>query len=533
MPRLPFSAASARGGDEPPRRGRSSDGRPDAIAVGEVCRMIGRALEDGLPPTLRVQGELSGLSNRNHWYFTLKDEAGVLSCVAWASAAARFSFVPQEGELVVATGSVNHYAPQGRTQLYVTKLEPLGTGALALRFRALCDELRRLGYFDDAHKVPLPAMPRRIAVITSATGAALRDVIDTAQRRWPGVGLLVVDVRVQGDGAAEQVAEAIGLVDRHAARLGVDAILVTRGGGSIEDLWAFNERVVADATFRCRLPLVAAIGHESDTTVIELVADLRAATPTQAIMRLVPDRVELARQVAQLNARLALLLRRRVEIERRRLDGLRRNELLRRPQAILVRHREALGRWRRDLVRGVDATLAQERRRLDSIAARLRLRDPRSTLAQARRRCALATDRLSRTLRSRLALVRQRLDGAAQALRVVDPESIVRRGYSITTLEDGTVVRSVAAAPSGTSLVTRLADGRIRSVVADGAAPHGGAGLGGKAVDDPTARRAGGVSASSGGGSGGGAGGRAGGRKSTRRASTPDDGAMDLFADAE
>lgn len=302
----------------------AAHGRPaDHITVAEAAELIKRSLERHVPSPLRVIGQVSGLACRGHWYFSLKDESAVLRCVAWSSAARTFGFTPDEGTEVVATGHVSHYGPQGRTQLYVQALEPVGAGALELRFRAMCDELRGLGYFDEARKKPLPLLPGRIAVITSAAGAAVADVTATAAARLPAVGLLIVDTRVQGDGAAAQIARAIRWADANAAALRIDAILVTRGGGSPEDLWAFNEREVADAAFACRLPLVAAIGHESDTTVIELVADVRAATPTQAVMRLVPAGQELARQVDHLEQRLRFLVRRRCEREGERLDPAR------------------------------------------------------------------------------------------------------------------------------------------------------------------------------------------------------------------
>jgi len=190
----------------------------------------------------------------------------------------------------------------------------------------MCDELRELGYFDDARKRPLPLLPRRVAVVTSADGAAVHDVRSTADQRCRAVGLLIVDVRVQGDGAADEVARAIRWVDANRDDLGVDALIVTRGGGSMEDLWTFNERVVADAAFGCSLPLVAAIGHESDTTVIELVADRRAATPTQAAMALVPSAEDLLRQVAHLEHRLCAVaqVQRERDASRRDADDLRR-----------------------------------------------------------------------------------------------------------------------------------------------------------------------------------------------------------------
>ncbi|HAW96697.1 MAG TPA: exodeoxyribonuclease VII large subunit, partial [Phycisphaerales bacterium] len=261
-------------------------------------------LERGIPGPLEVVGELSNLKRQGHWYFSLKDDDSVVSCVMWRSDAGRVDFDPRNGDEVVIKGRISHWQPAGRTQFYASSIRKKGLGNLEERFQALCAELRREGYFDDDRKMPLPAFPRRIAVVTSATGAAIEDVRRTAATRLPAVQLLVIDVRVQGDDAPGQIAAAITKLDRNAEALGIDAILVTRGGGSREDLWAFNERIVADAAFACRTPLIAAIGHEVDTSVIELIADRRASTPTQAAMFLIPDRTELLGQVQYLEERL-------------------------------------------------------------------------------------------------------------------------------------------------------------------------------------------------------------------------------------
>ncbi len=409
MALLPFDPDQARGPEI------LSDAH-DHMTVTEVAELIRSTLENHLPSPLRVIGQVSNLSNRNHWYFSLKDEQAVVSCVAWVSAARTFGFVPDEGDEVVATGHVSHYGPQGRTQFYVTRLEPVGAGALELKFRAMCDELRRLGYFDEKHKKPLPIFPRRIAVITSASGAAVHDVISTAAERCRAVGLLIVDVRVQGDGAAGQVAAAIRRIDADAEQLGVNAILVTRGGGSVEDLWAFNERVVADAVHECRLPLLAAIGHESDTTVIELVADVRAATPTQAVMRLIPSAEDLTGQLDHVDRRLRLLVRRQVERQRARLQAA----VLRDPRALVKRARE----------------------RLAALGGRL----GRATTVHVRRR-------------------RDRVHALGRQLAAVDPHRVLNRGYSYTTTESGALVASVKDVRDGDRIVTQVADGSIDSVV--------------------------------------------------------------------
>src|SRR5690606_26173107 len=218
-------------------------------------------------------------SDRAHWFFSLKDERATIRCVCFASSARQVECPVRDGMQVVCTGRVDFYDAQGHVQLYVDRIEPVGQGALELRLRQLMEELRELGYFDEAAKKPLPVLPRRVAVVTSRSAAALQDVIDTARRRWAGCRLYLYDVRVQGAAAAPEIARAIDALGRQHKRLRLDAIIVSRGGGSIEDLWAFNERIVAEAIHRCPLPIVAAIGHETDTTVAELVADLRCSTP--------------------------------------------------------------------------------------------------------------------------------------------------------------------------------------------------------------------------------------------------------------
>lgn len=423
---LPFNPDDAAGPPPEPGPARREQSRFPAAAdgrelsVSELSEIIRRTLEERIPSPLRVVGEVSNLNVRNHWYFSLKDESAVVQCVAWASSAKRFRFEAKDGQQVVATGHVSHYGPQGRTQFYVRALVPVGAGALELRFRALCEELRGLGYFDEARKRPLPAYPRRIAVVTSKTGAALQDVINTCAQRWQAVGLLVVDVRVQGEGAAESVADAIDRINASRAALGVDAILVTRGGGSIEDLWAFNERVVADAVFRSALPVVAAIGHESDTTIIDLVADVRAATPTQAVMRLVPARSQLAQQLDHLAHRLRSLTGRRLERERERVASLARTELLRNPRAIVAR-------------------------------ARLDFQQ-RSTSCR-------------RAIRNRLQREREAGRFREQRLASVDVHRVLRRGFTYTLLESGRLLQSVGDVSRGDRLATHVADGVVESTV--------------------------------------------------------------------
>ncbi len=448
MSRLPFDPdqmqeREPRPPERPARRERRGVAHPAEaghLTVSELAGLIKVTLEERIASPLRVIGEVSNLSRPNHWYFSLKDDSSVVSCVAWASSARRFGFEPRIGDEVVATGHVSHYPPQGRTQFYVSALQPVGQGALQARFEAMCAELRELGYFDEERKRPLPLLPRRVAVVTSADGAAIHDVRSTADQRCRAVGLLVVDVRVQGDGAADEVARAIRWVDANREDLGVDALIVTRGGGSMEDLWTFNERVVADAAFGCSLPLVAAIGHESDTTVIELVADRRAATPTQAAMALVPSAEDLLRQVAHLEHRLLVLLKRRVAEARHRATALARHEAFRDP----------------------GARLRRERLRIDALAERLH-RALVVHVGQGPRLDAMR-GRLHRAGRQVALVARGRLEALERELHAVDPRRVLRRGYSCT-MRDGRLVRAVGDVEPGARIVTHVADGSFDSVV--------------------------------------------------------------------
>ena len=396
--------------------------KPAAEAPWPVAKLAGAiqaALADGLPRKLRVVGEISNLSARNHWFFSLKDGEASIRAVMFASAARRVAFEARDGLSVVATGRVDYYGAQGSVQLYVDALQAVGEGELEAAFRRLAAELREEGLFDPERKKPLPAYPRAIAVVTSRSAAALQDVRDTARRRWPGCRLVLVDVRVQGAAAAPQIAAALGRLSREGAGLGIDAVLLTRGGGSIEDLWAFNETDVVRAVAACSLPTVAAIGHETDTTLAELAADARCATPTQAAMTLVPDEAQLREQTAQLHRRLSLSLTRRLEIARSRVE-------------------------------------AASRHRLFSEPARL--------VADARAKVDAAERRLHAAVPRRVAAARERLAAAERTLDAVGPRSVLARGFTWTTDDAGRPLRTAVDAAKADTLQTHFADGVVRSV---------------------------------------------------------------------
>ncbi len=445
MARLPFpepddaSPPHRRRAAAPPRAAAAA---PAPLSVSQLSELIKLTLADHIPSGLRVVGEISNLSQRAHWFFSLKDAGSQLRCVCFASTARRLNIAIRDGQQVIVTGRLDYYDAQGHLQLYVDRIEPLGLGTLEQQFRALCNELRELGYFEPERKRPLPVMAQRIAVVTSRSAAALQDVINTTRRRWPGCQLFLYDVRVQGERAAGEIAAALDQLSTHGARLGIDAIILTRGGGSIEDLWAFNERVVAEAVYRCRLPIVAAIGHETDTTIAELVADHRCATPTQAAMTLVPDRAALEHQLHQLRQRLALVLRRQAQAGRQQLEAVARHPFFRRPEQLLRHRRQSLERAQQQLA----AALSQR-------------------CVGARQRLALLQQRFAPLLNQTLRHRRQRLDALQRQLHAIGPRQVLQRGYSYTLGADGKLLRHAGDAQPGMTIQTVLVDGRVTSVV--------------------------------------------------------------------
>lgn len=445
---------------------RSADDRP--LSVSALAAKIDASLKAGIPGRVRVIGQVGGFRDRTHWYFNLSDEGAVVGAVMFASSARRSKVTPEDGLEVVASGRIDFYAPGGKVSLVVDKIEPVGAGAAELALRRLLEEVRALGWLDPERKRALPTFPRRIGIVTSRTGAALQDVINTVARRCPGVGLVVVDARVQGEKASNEVRRAVRGLGRERVRLGIDAIIVTRGGGSAEDLAAFNDKELARAIVESPVPVVAAIGHETDTTLAELVADERCATPTQAAMRLTPEREALEEQVASLGARLRRSLEERGRYERRRVDAMGSRPVLRDPAQIVRLRRERLealdGRLRQAL-RG--ASHAQQRR-LASLGLRLERKRPGEQHARRQERLRAHGARLSRGIRVAVSQEREAIDALERELNAVGPMSVLARGFSATLDEQGRLVRSVDDVRAGQRLTTRVSDGSLTSTV-DGA----------------------------------------------------------------
>ncbi len=414
---------------------------------------------------IHVEGEITNASasGRGHLYFTLKDDHANLDCVMWASRAGRLKFDLEDGLAVRARGSLTIYRQRGRFQLVVDALEPQGVGALQLAFEQLKKKLEAEGLFATERKRPMPAVPNRIGVVTSATGAALQDMLKVL-RRAPHLEVVVAPTMVQGDGAAGSIANAI---HRLGASGLVDVLIVGRGGGSLEDLWAFNEEPVARAIAGCPVPVISGVGHEVDFTIADFVADIRAATPTQAA-ELVAARLEgQERRVDSAMAALARDLRRHLALARSRLGGLEGSRGLARVPHRVRALRERLDRaWRlRPALRGVTDRSRARLARSEALLGRL---PGRVAAGGHRRLLASRREQMGQLMRSRLHRSAAELAAKRRALDNLSPRRVLDRGYSITTIKgSSTPLKDPAKVRTGQILMTRLAGGELRSLVAD------------------------------------------------------------------
>jgi exodeoxyribonuclease VII large subunit len=437
-----------------------------ALTVAQLTAVIRGVI--ALSPDLEdvlVEGEISNLSMpaSGHLYFTLKDANASLSCVVWRSQRAEIPFRPENGMTVIVHGRIEVYDAQGRYQLYADRLEPSGVGALALaveqRRRALAAE----GLFDEARKRALPLLPRRVVVVTSRSGAALRDVLTVVGRRAPGVDLVLSPATVQGEGAVETLILAL---ERAQSVSGAEVVLLVRGGGSLEDLMPFNDERLARAIRAGRLPVVSGVGHETDTTIADLAADRRAATPSAAAELAVPDARRLGAELGARRARLGAAARQELSVKRSALERQRLRLDGASPLRRLPSHRQELDLRAERLRAGLLASLTAKRRHLDAATARLRLASPGQRVALERQRLGGQRRRLARVVGEALVQRRQEVRARRDQLEALSPLRVLERGYSITMeAASGAVLTDPARVRSGQRLRTRLAQGLVISTV--------------------------------------------------------------------
>ena len=422
---------------------------------------LARDLLEGAFPLIWVEGELSGVSRpgSGHLYFSLKDARAQVRCAMFKPKSSWLKFIPREGLRVLARGRLTLYEARGDYQLVLDHMEEAGEGALRLAFEVLRAKLTAEGLFDAARKRSLPAHPRRLGVLTSPSGAAVRDVLSVLARRFPLLAVEILPVPVQGATAAAQIT---AMLRRASASGRYDVLLLTRGGGSLEDLWAFNDEHLARAIAASAVPVVSAVGHETDFSLADFAADLRAPTPSAAAELLVPSQEDLVRRLRALDARLRNLQRQRLRAAMQRADraSLRLHGL--RPQARLqlLCRRQAEGLRR--LAAAWQRRLEREQSGLRHANAVLRAAHPQRRLARLRERLAALGPRPQTAIARRLSGDAMRLRGLARSLQTVSPLATVARGYAILQHDDGRVVRSVLDAAPGDALDARLGDGSLR-----------------------------------------------------------------------
>ena len=422
-----------------------------------------RALLDSSFPPLWVEGELSNLARprSGHMYFTLRDENCQVRCAMFRMHNRNLDFDPENGQQVLVRAAVGLYPERGDYQLVVQHMEEAGTGALRRAFEALKARLDKEGLFAEEHKRALPAVPRKIGVITSPTGAAIRDVLTVLERRYPIAPVLIFPVPVQGQGAADKIAAAL---DRASAREDCDVLILARGGGSLEDLWAFNEEPVARAIHRCAIPVVAGIGHEIDFSIADFVADQRAATPSAAAELVSPDIAEWKLWLEQLSERLDRLSRQRLHRWTERLHML--EKRLVHPRRRLFDASQKLDGLNGRLNRAQAQFLRQHRERLKLLETRVAAQAPGRQLRGYQETLAAQRVRLDRAWTRYLRQLRERLSHVQRTLGATGPAQTLARGYAIVVRdEDGSIIRNAADVPVGQGITAQVAVGTLKAKV--------------------------------------------------------------------
>ncbi len=429
------------------------------LTPSSLNRLVRDLLGDALPQVW-IEGELSNVAKpaSGHLYFTLKDSGAQVRCAMFKLKASALRFRPVDGMQVLLRAKVGLYEPRGEFQLVAEYMEPAGEGALQREFEQLKARLNAEGLFDPARKRPLPRYARRIGVITSATGAAIRDVLSVLARRWPLADVEVLPVPVQGREAPPAI---VAMLRKASASERYDVLLLTRGGGSLEDLWAFNEEAVARAIHASAVPVVSAVGHEIDFSIADFVADLRAPTPSAAAELLVPDTVAVDRHLQQLQQRLLTLQQRRLQTQSQRLDHLLARLQTQRPQAQLQRDHERLLHLQRRLTAILREHSQLRHNRLQRLHARLLAQHPHARLSLLTHRLAEQDQRLRRAITHLLERQQTHLRHAGHALHAVSPLATLERGYAIVFDANGQVLRSAKNVAAGTPLRARLADGEL------------------------------------------------------------------------
>lgn len=431
---------------------------PRTLTVTELTQSIKALLEVNFSDVY-LQGEISNLArpSSGHLYFNIKDEESQIAGVMFRSAALRNKFDLENGLEVILFGRITVYEPRGNYQLIVENVEPVGAGALHLAFEQLKNKLAREGLFNEEIKKPLPFLPKGVGIVTSPTGAAIRDILQILKRRFPSIPVVLNPVPVQGDGSAKEIAKAISQLDKIPE---VDVMIVGRGGGSTEDLWAFNEEVVARAIFRTKKPIISAVGHETDFTIADFTADLRAPTPSAAAELVVPAKQNLLIRIEELNTRLTSAVQNEIEYTSERLEYIRRS--LRSPEWVIQNQMIRIDEVTNSLVNQVRHRLGEKRNTTDRHLQQISYLSPLHRIESAKNILDNLLSRLIEKTETSIKNGRNQLMELTHVLNSTSPLSIMNRGYSIVTDSKNNLIASVSQLKEKSRFWIRMADGRVK-----------------------------------------------------------------------
>lgn len=411
-----------------------------------------------------ISGEISNFTQpaSGHWYFTLKDDTAQVRCAMFRNSNRRVTFRPQHGQQILVRASITLYEPRGEYQIIVESMQPAGEGLLQQKYEQLKAKLAAEGLFDQQSKQPLPSPAHCVGVITSKTGAALHDILHVLKRRDPSLPVVIYPTAVQGEDAPGQIVRAIELAN---SRQECDVLIVGRGGGSLEDLWSFNDERVARAIFASQIPIVSAVGHETDVTIADFVADLRAPTPSAAAEMVSRNQLELLRQLQSGQQRLEMAMDYYLANRTRRFTQLEHRLQQQHPQLRLARQQTVLERLRQRMTYAMDNQLKRSGQRQQRMTQRLNQHSPQPRIHRAQNRVQQLEYRLAQLMSARLSATRERFGNTVTHLEAVSPLSTLARGYSVTTASDGNVLKQTKQVQAGETLTTRLADGWVESEV--------------------------------------------------------------------
>ena len=443
----------------------SAPQNPPVLTVSQLTNAIKHCLE-GTFSSLWLEGEISNfkLHTSGHLYFTLKDSGAQISAVMYRANASSLKNLPKDGDRVTVNGDINVYAPSGKYQITVRELKQVGLGELLLKLEELKIKLHKRGWFKKEHKKPLPKLPKKIGVVTSPTGAAIQDILNVLTRRFSGFELIINPVKVQGEGAAKEIAEAINQFNLYNL---ADVLIVGRGGGSIEDLFAFNEEIVAEAIFNSRIPIISAVGHETDHCIADYVADVRAPTPSAAAEIVISEKMHLIERIDIIQSRLAQMVFSLIKHARTHLNGILKQPIFTSPYAMVGVPMQRLDEMRNRLENQMKQSLNQKQLMLDGQKRHLQSLKPTTQLEFYRQKlCTLEKNLNHRILNKLNSLRKEKLTHLIDMLHAVDPKNVLTKGYCILFSEkDFSVITSISAVKKEQDVRLILSDGELISTI--------------------------------------------------------------------